>query len=95
MIVYVLAQLTIHDRARYDRYAARFMGVLEKFEGRLLAADESPALLEGDWPHEKVVLIEFEDLDGRAAGDYYYVRVQQLDGGLAFTSPFWVGRRDS
>ena len=63
MTTYVLAQLTIHDRARYDRYAARFMGVLSKFEGRLLAADESPALLEGDWAHQKIVLIEFRDLD--------------------------------
>ena len=63
MTAYVLAQLTIHDRARYDRYAARFMGVLSRFAGRLLAADESPALLEGDWPHQKVVLIEFRDLD--------------------------------
>ena len=61
MRAYVLAQLTIHDRARYDRYAARFMEVLRGFEGRLLAADESPRTLEGDWPHQKVVLIEFKD----------------------------------
>jgi uncharacterized protein (DUF1330 family) len=61
MTRYVLAQLTIHDRARYDRYAAKFLGVLARFEGRLLAADESPDLLEGEWPHQKVVLIEFKD----------------------------------
>jgi uncharacterized protein (DUF1330 family) len=63
MTTYVLAQLTIHDRARYDRYAARFMGVLSRFEGRLLAADESPTVMEGDWPHQKIVLIEFKDRD--------------------------------
>ena len=39
--------------------------------------------------------VEFTDLDGAAPGDYYYVRVTQLDGGLAFSSPFWVGRKDS
>ena len=61
MTRYILAQLTIHDRSRYDRYAARFMEVLGAFEGRLLASDESPDLLEGDWPHQKVVLIEFKD----------------------------------
>ena len=61
MTTYVLAQLTIRDRARYDRYAARFLDVLSGFRGRLLAADEAPRLLEGEWPHEKVVLIEFED----------------------------------
>jgi uncharacterized protein (DUF1330 family) len=61
MTTYVLAQLTIHDRARYDHYAARFLEVLSHFKGRLLAADEAPRVLEGDWQHEKVVLIEFED----------------------------------
>ncbi len=61
MSVYALAQLSIHDRARYDRYASRFMGVLAAFEGRVLAADESPAVLEGTWPHQKVVLLEFPD----------------------------------
>jgi hypothetical protein len=39
--------------------------------------------------------VEFTDLSGMAPGDYYYVRVTQLDGGLAFSSPFWVGRKDS
>jgi hypothetical protein len=33
----------------------------------------------------------YTDLDGRFSGDYYYVRVTQLDGGRAWTSPFWVG----
>jgi uncharacterized protein (DUF1330 family) len=61
MTTYVLAQLTIDDRARYDRYAARFLDVLARFEGRLLAADESPEVLEGEWGHRKVVLIEFKD----------------------------------
>src|SRR5262245_7493701 len=58
-MVYALAQITIHDRARYERYVARFPPVLQKYEGRLLAADESPVRLEGDWAHEKVVLIAF------------------------------------
>ena len=66
MTTYVLAQLRIHDRARYDRYAGQFLDVLRRFRGRLLAADESPAVLEGEWPYQKVVLIEFEDADEAA-----------------------------
>ncbi len=61
MTVYALAQITIHDRGRYDGYVARFLGVLQKFQGRLLAADESPVVLEGEWPHRKVILIAFPD----------------------------------
>jgi uncharacterized protein (DUF1330 family) len=61
MPVYALAQITIHDRERYDRYAARFAAVFARFEGRLLAADEAPAVLEGEWPHQKVILMAFPD----------------------------------
>jgi uncharacterized protein (DUF1330 family) len=61
MRVYVVAQISIHDRATYDRYVSQFMGVLARFDGRLLAADESPTVLEGSWAHQKVILIEFPD----------------------------------
>ena len=39
MTVYVLAQLRFTDRPAYDRYQARFMGVMAPFKGRVLAAD--------------------------------------------------------
>ena len=53
MTVYAIVQLKITDRAAYDRYQARFFDVLRKFSGRLLSADESPALLEGVWDRDK------------------------------------------
>ncbi|HEX8380906.1 MAG TPA: DUF1330 domain-containing protein [Allosphingosinicella sp.] len=61
MTVYVVAQIRIHDRARYDAYAAAFMPVLIQYGGRLLAADEAPAVLEGQWPGEKLNIISFPD----------------------------------
>ena len=39
MTAYVVAQLSFIDRGPYNRYQARFMDVLRKFGGRLLAAD--------------------------------------------------------
>jgi uncharacterized protein (DUF1330 family) len=59
MSVYVLAQISIHDREAYDRYASRFMDVLSRYDARLLAADEAPTVLEGVWERQKVVLLEF------------------------------------
>jgi hypothetical protein len=35
--------------------------------------------------------IAFTDPDPPADGDYYYVRVTQLDGRMAWSSPWWVG----
>jgi hypothetical protein len=37
---------------------------------------------------------EFTDLEDPRPGDYYYVRVTQLDGGRAWSSPFWVGEQE-
>ncbi|MEU4481232.1 DUF1330 domain-containing protein [Micromonospora sp. NPDC023966] len=60
MTVYALAQITVHDQQRYDRYVAAFLPVLGRHGGRLLAADASPLVVEGSWPHEKAVLMSFD-----------------------------------
>lgn len=62
MAVYALAQLRVHDPERYGRYMSRFMPVLNKYNGKLLAADDAPRVLEGQWwDRTKVVLMQFED----------------------------------
>ena len=33
------------------------------------------------------------DRDEAKPGDYYYLRVRQMDGSMAWSSPFWVGKR--
>jgi len=59
--VYAIAQLRFTDRVAYDRYQARFMDVFRRHQGTLLAADESPQLVEGQWDRDKVVLMSFPD----------------------------------
>ena len=61
MSAYVIAEIRIHDQARYDRYRSGFMPVLARYGGRLLAADERPQVLEGAWNGDKVVVLEFDD----------------------------------
>jgi uncharacterized protein (DUF1330 family) len=61
MTLYVIAQLKMTDRAAYDRYQARFFDVFGKFNGRLLSADESPGVVEGNWNRDKLVLMSFPD----------------------------------
>lgn len=66
MAVYALAQLRIHDRERYNRYmnnfVTRFADVFGKFGGKMLAADDAPRVLEGEWwDRNKIVLMEFPD----------------------------------
>ena len=61
MTVYAIAQLSITDRVAYNRYQERFMSVMNLYKGRVLAADESPLVVEGEWDREKVVLLSFPD----------------------------------
>jgi hypothetical protein len=37
--------------------------------------------------------VTYTDMGPPQPGDYYYVRVTQLDGGRAWSSPFWVGKK--
>jgi uncharacterized protein (DUF1330 family) len=59
--VYAIAQLKFTDRSAYDRYRAGFLDVFARYAGTVLAADESPQLVEGDSDVQKVVLLSFPD----------------------------------
>jgi uncharacterized protein (DUF1330 family) len=80
--VYAIAQLTIHDRARYQRYVAAFMPVLAKYGGQLLAADERPEVTDGQWDKDKVVLLAFPDREAfmtwATSPEYQEISVDRL-----------------
>ncbi|MEL7517470.1 MAG: DUF1330 domain-containing protein, partial [Pseudomonadota bacterium] len=59
MPVYMISRMTIHDRAEYDKYEARFTEIFEKFDGKLLSVDEEPQVVGGKWTATRSVLIEF------------------------------------
>lgn len=61
MTVYAIVQLKIHDRSTYERYMSRFMPVFDKFDGKVLVADDNPKVLEGKWDANRVVLMSFPD----------------------------------
>ncbi len=59
MTVYIIAKLVISDRDTYRKYADGFMEVFNRYPGKLLAVDEDPQVLEGDWPVTRTVLAQF------------------------------------
>lgn len=61
MTVYAVALIHIHDRDQYSQYEAGFMEIFSKYQGTLLAVDEAPTALEGEWPWTRTVLLEFPD----------------------------------
>src|SRR3546814_17960106 len=46
-----------------SKYRDRFGAVLQQYDGRLVAADDNPVVQEGQWSYEKIVILEFADLD--------------------------------
>ena len=44
-------------------------------------------------PNKASVKLTFEDADSRPGEAYYYVRVQQADGQMAWSSPMWITRK--
>jgi uncharacterized protein (DUF1330 family) len=61
MTVYSIAQLKFTDIDAYRRYQKAFPAVFAKFNAKVIVADESPVVLEGDWPRDKIVILAFPD----------------------------------
>lgn len=59
MAVFIINNMTIHDRAEYDEYLRGFMAVFRKFSGEVLAVQDSPVPTEGSWPYDRTILLSF------------------------------------
>lgn len=61
MAVYFVAQIRIDDDEEYQRYLDGVDAVFRRFNGRYLAVDNCPSILEGAWSGGRMVIIEFPD----------------------------------
>ena len=59
MAVYIINNMTIHDRAAYDKYASGFMPIFSRYRGEILAISDKPPAIEGEWPFDRTVLLRF------------------------------------
>jgi uncharacterized protein (DUF1330 family) len=53
--------IDIHDQQRYQQYLDGFDEIFEKFEGKVIAVEDNPRILEGNWPAGRTVVIRFPD----------------------------------
>jgi uncharacterized protein (DUF1330 family) len=63
MAAYVIVQETIHDPDTFATYAAQAPATLEGTGAKMLVRGGELTKLEGDWPHNLVVVIEFPSRD--------------------------------
>ena len=67
---YVILTEAIHDAAAMDDYGQASKEALIAFGGKVLVVDEDVEILEGSWPGNRTVIVEFESLD--KAREWYH-----------------------
>jgi uncharacterized protein (DUF1330 family) len=66
---YVIAAETVNDPAMFDLYRRQVPATLVPFGGQFVVRGESFTVLEGEWPHPRVVIIAFPS---RTAAEGWY-----------------------
>ena len=56
---YFIANIKLTDEREYRKYLDRCDEVFAKFNGKYLAVDKNPRVLEGTWDYSRAVIIEF------------------------------------
>lgn len=69
MTVYILNNMTIHDKNEYKAYVRAFMPIFLKYGGTMLAVQDSPPAIEGSWAFDRTVLGSFPS---REEADRWY-----------------------
>jgi uncharacterized protein (DUF1330 family) len=63
MSCYFVAQIRIHDPDEYQKYLDGFDEIFSRYKGIVVAVDEDPVVLEGEWPYTRSVIIRFPNDD--------------------------------
>jgi uncharacterized protein (DUF1330 family) len=62
MSVYVIAQGKIENRRLLDQYVAKVIPTIESHQGRVVAFDEEPEVVEGPIEYPRTVILEFPSM---------------------------------
>jgi uncharacterized protein (DUF1330 family) len=60
--VYVIAQGKIEDRGMLDQYGEQVVLTIKSHQGRIVAFDEEPEVVEGSIEHRRTVILEFPSM---------------------------------
>ena len=69
MKAYAIAAETVKDQAMFDQYRKDVVGTITAFGGQFVVRGGNLTVLEGEWPHPRLVIIEFPS---RSAAEGWY-----------------------
>ena len=84
MPAYVIAAETIENSSMFEAYRAAVPATLAPFGARFVVRGGTLSVLEGEWPHARLVIIEFPTR--QAAEDWYRSESYQKIISLRLTS---------
>ena len=61
MKAYFVLDITVNDYLRFKKYIEEIPAILARHGGRYIVQGAEPTLLEGEWKHQRLVVIEFPD----------------------------------
>ena len=70
MSAYIVAMIEVTDPEAYKLYTARSPEALARYGGRFLVRGGTPEVKEGPWPVDRMVILEFADIE--AANRFYH-----------------------
>ncbi len=70
MSAYLVAVVEVTDPEAYKKYAARAPETISQYGGRYLVRGAQPDVQEGEWPLDRLVVLEFPDVE--AARRFYH-----------------------
>jgi uncharacterized protein (DUF1330 family) len=63
MAAYLIVQVDVTDPEAYAEYRKQVPATLAAYDGKFLVRGGAMRRLEGDWPYERVVVIEFPSVE--------------------------------
>jgi uncharacterized protein (DUF1330 family) len=63
MAAYVLVQIEVLDKERYERYKQLSTAALAAYDGRFIVRGGNVETLEGSWSPKRLVIIEFPSVE--------------------------------
>jgi uncharacterized protein (DUF1330 family) len=70
MSYYFVSNIKINNLEEYQKYINEVDEVFLKYNGKYLALDDKPGILEGNWNYSRTVIIEFNN--EAEFSDWYY-----------------------
>ena len=96
MACYFIAQINIHDLDEYQKYLDGFDDIFKRYNGKVIAVDDKPSVLEGEWSYSRIVMIRFPD-ENEAKRWYEspeYQKLAQYRRGASTADALFVNARE-